>query len=413
VIAIGAPVVLVACLALIGGMLLFVRQIAATVKACEGASQPDAVLAKTGPGRGPSGGGSGPTGDDAPGPGDPPENFIEAYFEAASQPDAQLGPEGPYVLMAIHKIESGFGRSDADGVKYGVNFANCCKGPFQFYDTRKWSTWNARSSISDEPYGRDGDGDGDVDIYSNHDAMFAAAALLADSGAPASWMDAIWAYNHLESYRQDVLSYARHFEGTIPAPSGFEPAVRTASPEVRLVAQTAGCTGDAIVPDAGPGGGGPEDGGPYSQPLPKRSFMITTPFWTWRGTYNHAGTDLAAPEGTLIRSIGGGTVAVAGVVSGYGNYTCIRHTKTILSCYGHQSKIDVTVGQQVKRGEPIGLVGTTGESTGPHLHFEIWLGSEEEKSRGVAAAVCPANYVGADKTTWCAPDAPGFDAKPG
>lgn len=402
--ALALPVFLVGCVVLVGAMLLFLRQIGATVNACEEVADDGVVrhIEKTNPDT--RFASEGPTGDDAPGPGNPPENFVEAYFEAANQPDAQLGPEGPYILMAIHEIESGFGRSDAAGVKSGVNFANCCKGPFQFYDTRKWSTWNARSSISDEPYGRDGDGDGDVDIYSNHDAMFAAAALLADSGAPEDWMGAIWAYNHLESYRQQVLSQAEHFEATVPPPSGFKPRRTVAKPEAQMVAAAAGCEAAEVTLVSQSVDGGAVDGGAYSQPLPKRSFMVTGQFWEWRDSYNHEGTDLAAPEGTVIRAIGGGKVTVAGEVSGYGLYTCIEHTQRLRSCYGHQSKLEVKVGQTVEQGESIGRVGTTGHSTGPHLHLEIYLDG---------VAVCPANYVGADPASWCAPGAPGIEAKPG
>ena len=386
------PVILFTGFVLVGAMLLFVREIGATVNACEeiSAPVPVAVVEQSD---------DAPGGDDAPGPGTPPGNFVEAYFEAANQPDAQLGEIGPFVLMAIHEIESGFGRSDAAGVKEGINFADCCKGPFQFYDTSEWSTWTAHSSISDKPYGRDGDGDGDVYIYSNHDAMFAAAALLADSGAPADWPGAIFAYNHLDSYRDQVLSQADYFQKHVRPPSGFEPADAGASPEVRQVANAAGCEGDAITQVVEP-----EDGGPYSQPLPTRSFVISGQFWEWRGNYNHEGSDLAAPTGTLIRAIGAGEVTVAGEVGGYGLYTCIEHTQRLTSCYAHQSKLEVEVGDTVERGQPIGLVGSTGHSTGPHLHFEIYLDG---------VGVCPANYVGADPTTWCAPGAPGIEKKSG
>ena len=89
----------------------------------------------------------------------------------------------------------------------------------------------------------------------------------------------------------------------------------------------------------------------------------------------HAGVDLAAPDGTPIYAGGDGQVVQAGWSGGYGNYTCIYHGmyqgKGLSTCYGHQSAILVHVGQQVHRGDLIGRVGTTGASTGDHLHFEV------------------------------------------
>jgi murein DD-endopeptidase MepM/ murein hydrolase activator NlpD len=88
----------------------------------------------------------------------------------------------------------------------------------------------------------------------------------------------------------------------------------------------------------------------------------------------HAGTDFAAPGGTPIHAAAGGRVIRAGWSGGYGNYTCISNGEVdgadFSTCYGHQSKILVDVGEYVARGEVIGLVGTTGASTGYHLHFE-------------------------------------------
>lgn len=89
----------------------------------------------------------------------------------------------------------------------------------------------------------------------------------------------------------------------------------------------------------------------------------------------HAGVDLAADHGTPIYAAASGTVTYAGWAGGYGNYTCIRHGKyngrTMSTCYGHQSAIVVDVGQRVRQGQLIGRVGTTGASTGDHLHFEV------------------------------------------
>lgn len=90
-----------------------------------------------------------------------------------------------------------------------------------------------------------------------------------------------------------------------------------------------------------------------------------------RGRRFHAGQDIGAPMGTPIYAATAGTVAYAGWASGYGNYTCIDRGSGFATCYGHQSKILVAVGQPVQQGQQIGLVGSTGNSTGPHLHFEV------------------------------------------
>lgn len=92
----------------------------------------------------------------------------------------------------------------------------------------------------------------------------------------------------------------------------------------------------------------------------------------------HAGTDIAAPRGTPIYAAAGGRVVRAGWNGGYGNYTCVYHGRArdgrgVSTCYGHQSSILVDAGDYVRRGQVIGRVGTTGASTGNHLHFEVRL----------------------------------------
>ncbi len=85
----------------------------------------------------------------------------------------------------------------------------------------------------------------------------------------------------------------------------------------------------------------------------------------------HTGLDLAAPEGTPIHAANDGTVLLARELPISGNVVAIDHGDGVVSLYFHQSKILVHEGESVKRGEIIGLVGTTGLSTGPHLHWEM------------------------------------------
>jgi len=85
----------------------------------------------------------------------------------------------------------------------------------------------------------------------------------------------------------------------------------------------------------------------------------------------HAGMDFTAPIGTNIFVTGNGTVASAGWEQGYGNCVQVNHGYGYVTLYGHMSAIKVRVGQKLKRGDVIGLVGSTGKSTGPHLHYEV------------------------------------------
>ena len=97
---------------------------------------------------------------------------------------------------------------------------------------------------------------------------------------------------------------------------------------------------------------------------------FTSPFG-YRWGRLHAGIDLAAPEGTPIRAADSGRVIIAGWTGGYGNYTCISHSSSLSTCYGHQSRYATSVGANVSKGQVIGYVGNTGHSFGAHLHFEV------------------------------------------
>jgi len=86
----------------------------------------------------------------------------------------------------------------------------------------------------------------------------------------------------------------------------------------------------------------------------------------------HKGVDIVAPTGTPVHAAADGLVTAAGRTAGYGSMVQLAHGYGMASRYGHMSRIVVTPGQRVKRGDIVGYVGSTGRSTGPHLHYEVF-----------------------------------------
>lgn len=106
------------------------------------------------------------------------------------------------------------------------------------------------------------------------------------------------------------------------------------------------------------------------------SGQVTSPFG-WRtdpitgSPRFHGGLDIAAPSGTPVYAPQTGVVMFSGYYGGYGNVVVLNHGNSLYTIYGHNSQLLVQAGQNVGRGQPISLVGSTGRSTGPHLHFEV------------------------------------------
>ena len=94
------------------------------------------------------------------------------------------------------------------------------------------------------------------------------------------------------------------------------------------------------------------------------------------GRRQHNGVDLAAPRGTPVYATADGSVGMAQWYSSYGNYVQIEHGGQLQTRYGHLSSYTVVPGQQVRKGDLIGYVGSTGRSTGPHLHYEVRVAGE-------------------------------------
>jgi murein DD-endopeptidase MepM/ murein hydrolase activator NlpD len=108
----------------------------------------------------------------------------------------------------------------------------------------------------------------------------------------------------------------------------------------------------------------------------------------------HAGIDFVAAAGTPVRSTAPGVVVSAGWNGGYGRMVEIKHSDGISTRYGHLSAILVSVGDKVGAGTPVGRVGSTGRSTGPHLHYETLSGGK---------AINPAAYLAAGRALRISP----------
>ena len=135
----------------------------------------------------------------------------------------------------------------------------------------------------------------------------------------------------------------------VVVPYGVEPA----PPSIGTTRVIAGVSGPAIV-------------GYYQRPL--SSYVRT------QGVHGYNGVDLAAPVGTTVLASAAGEVIlsrISGWNSGYGNYVVIQHPNGTQTLYAHLSQNYVSAGTTVVQGQSIGAVGTTGKSTGPHLHFEV------------------------------------------
>lgn len=138
------------------------------------------------------------------------------------------------------------------------------------------------------------------------------------------------------------------------------------------------------------GGGGSASSSGYLWPLSGYT-RVSSPFGyricPFHGQELHGGCDIPAPNGTPIMAAKSGVVVISTYSSSYGNYVVIAHSDGSRTLYAHQSQRAVSAGQTVSQGQVIGYVGSTGSSTGNHLHFELWLNSSSS-SRVNPVAYC-------------------------
>ena len=128
--------------------------------------------------------------------------------------------------------------------------------------------------------------------------------------------------------------------------------------------------------------------------MPVEGVRLTSEFgMRWHpilgGRHQHMGVDLAGPVGTPVHATADGVVGRADWFSGYGLYIALEHGGELETRYGHMSRLNVAAGQIVHKGDVIGYIGTTGRTTGPHLHYEV---------RIAGTAVNPIPYLQGDGT---------------
>ncbi|MFW0797662.1 peptidoglycan DD-metalloendopeptidase family protein [Gordonia sp. CPCC 205515] len=153
------------------------------------------------------------------------------------------------------------------------------------------------------------------------------------------------------------------------------------------------------------GGGGVVVDGDYAYPADKSATSVSSPYGM-RGGEFHRGIDIAGPEGTPIYAFAEGTVADAGPASGFGYWIVVDHTfggKRYSTVYGHMwaNGVLVRTGDRVTAGQRIALIGNNGQSSGAHLHFEVWNGGRIPETTAV------------DPAPWLAQAEEGRPARPG
>ncbi len=129
--------------------------------------------------------------------------------------------------------------------------------------------------------------------------------------------------------------------------------------------------GTATVATAAPSTGSVHMFGSVGGAVQPVSGVLTSSYGPRWGTH-HNGVDIGAGLGTPIYSAAAGTVINAGPADGFGQWVRVRHTDGTITVYGHVDTYIVGVGQRVAAGQQIATVGNRGQSTGPHLHFEVW-----------------------------------------
>jgi hypothetical protein len=265
-----------------------------------------------------------------------PGYLIPIFTAAAASSTCRLPPA---LLAAQSQVESGY-QVDAISSAGAV-------GIMQFLP----STWATE--------GIDGDHDGQVSILDPADAIYSAARLDCNNLA------AIHAAGIGGDTTGLMLAAYNAGLGTV-RDCRCLPAIQQTRDYVSSI--------ERLTPQltAAPSPAATRSAGRLTYPLAARA-VVTQPYGAHADGSFHPGIDLAAPAGTPILAATAGTITYAGWETGYGNYVCVAATASFVTCYAHLATITVAVGQPVFAGQQLGTEGTTGDSTGPHLHFEVRL----------------------------------------
>jgi murein DD-endopeptidase MepM/ murein hydrolase activator NlpD len=183
-----------------------------------------------------------------------------------------------------------------------------------------------------------------------------------------------------------VAVFAMAFAPLEPTPySAVEPAAVPEAPPVTAVATPAGPLTRLLA---------------FAQPV--KGYAINSAYGLRRlaseaVARRHKGVDIAAPTGTSVFASAEGEVVRTGFdAAGYGRFIEVRHPNGMNTLYAHLSRVDVSRGSRVGSGERIGLVGTTGRSTGPHLHFEVRRNGEQVNPVSILGHEFPIEVTSAD-----------------
>ena len=238
-----------------------------------------------------------------------------------------------------------------------------------------------------------------LDLVMAHDTNVVAELQVAEEELVRRRPAAEAARQQVTALRAEAEARLADLEGALAEQARLKAAVDTrraevlaeidqlAAAEAELNALVASRTAAAAA-ERRPAGSGPSIGaeagsgaaGRGGCVFPARG-AVTSEFGSRWGRL-HAGIDIAGPIGTPIWAAKAGSVVVAGSQSGYGTTVVLDHGGGMTTLYGHQSRLAVRTGQTVRQGQVIGYVGNTGQSTGPHLHFETRYGGSPRNPRG-------------------------------